>query len=394
MRQRQLFYATVFVFILLAYLPLVRNMLAHSGDYAGHSLFVMAFSAGEFERVPPHYLHIALASAVQALTQTTHIQSLALVVLVHYGMTGALIAAFLARALAFRLALRELLLGALLAFLLLTIAPLAPDLFTRPSGVLFGYFPANPHHNPTNMIVSFYALATLWLAMRAYDLPRVDGGFVVLAAVLVVLSALAKPSWLAAFLPALVAYSVWRLFTRQYVPISTLLIGFVLPSVFVLAWQYTTPFWLADSSYLALEPFVYMTLRGDTLLTLAAKLLLSLMFPLAMLVAYARALRSDVSWQLAWLTFSVGIAQAYLLMMDGVPDVRTSGNWTWGALLGAFVLFVVSTYHWLAQHVDILRGAARSTVRFWVTSALLLLHSAAGVLWYLTHLRAVNILHQ
>lgn len=392
-RQTWLYLAGVCALVFVVYAPLTANQARVSADYEGHADYSQLLYQGRPLPISPYYLHMVSTSVVHILTGADFKDSLGITVLLHYVLAGAAIAAAGVWAFSGTLTRPQGVVLAAFVLSVLTIAPLAPEIFTRAVQLLYGYLPPNPHHNPTNMVVRFYALVTLAMGAWVFAAHAPRWWQIALVAVFVFLSVQAKPSWIVAYLPALLAYAVLQALLRQRVNWLALGLGFVLPSLLVLGWQFNQTYDAsANYAQLLFAPFEVMLLGGDSYLSLLIKLFASIAFPLSVLLLYWRELWRDHVVRLAWLTFAAAAVQAYTLAESG--DRLQEGNWVWGVLLANFVLFVVMGVCWLRLNAETLALRARPSRQFVVTSVLLLAHSAIGALWWLAHLRSLNIFHQ
>jgi hypothetical protein len=251
----------------------------------------------------------------------------------------------------------------------------ALNVFT-PAQRYFGYFPGNALHSPTTVLVRplslalFAAVAAARLGARALTARGVRA-----LAVLTVLCALAKPSFVICLAPALAL--TWLGERRSWRAWWPATLAVCVPAAIVVGWQaWFTPRALASSS-IVVRPFDYLALHTDVRPgSLAFKLVLSVLFPLAVALCYAPRAWRDPALRLAWITFAVGVIEAYLLADTGAR--RRHGNFSWGAQLSAFVLFAASA-HWLARQPG-QPGDAAERRRFATCAAVLLAHATAGLM--------------
>ena len=193
---------------------------------------------------------------------------------------------------------------------------------------------------------------------------------VLASAVLVVMSALVKPNFSMAFLPALSALAVlnWRRTDWYWLGII-----FAVPTIAVLAWQYDAL--NAEGASVILAPLSVIGLRSPTdVVTLGWRLAASVLFPLAAVVCFP-SVRADRRVQLGWATFLIGAAFGYLLAEGGRDG---DGNFLWSGQLAAFVLFA-------ATAVAVLEAAAACgarlsrLIRFAVCGIVFLWHVTSGI---------------
>ena len=247
---------------------------------------------------------------------------------------------------------------------------------TRYDAWLFGYFPPNQWHSPTTLFSKPFALLLLGLGPAvvwpAYG-TRADWLSVLTSAALVVMSALVKPNFIMAFLPALGVLAVlhWRRTDWLWLGL-----GFALPAVAVLAWQYDLAYALnAEGAGVILAPLHVIGFFAPTdVATLAWRLVATVLFPLAAVACFP-SVRADRRVQIGWATFLVGAAFGYLLA-EG--EHAASGNFLWSGQLAAFVLFA-------ATAVAVFRAAAAGGAgasrlgRFALCGGVFLWHVTSGI---------------
>jgi hypothetical protein len=279
----------------------------------------------------------------------------------------------------------------LAASLALGLSLLAPLHFLVPERreFYFGWLFPNTYHNPTVLLLRPWAIllsgacAAAWFAQGRPSAARVAS-----LAAWTVLSALAKPSYLLCFLPVVaVTWVVQRVARRYARPSWGPILGVVLPGAAVLAWQwwFTASSGRMEESRVVWAPFaaVFQHTRPDVPL-LALKLVLSILFPLWVVLTHWSAAARDQELRLAWGTFAVGAVHAYALAESG-PRLAHA-NFLWSGQVAVFVLFAVSTAFFARQ------WSAGDASRRWrptvvAACALFVLHVASGVAYALRFVR-------
>jgi hypothetical protein len=267
-------------------------------------------------------------------------------------------------------------LAALAALALLVVQPALP-LGAPRDPWLFGYFPPNQYHNPTTLLSKPFALALF--ALGAAALSGAPAGRLWGWLALVILSGIVKPSFLLAFLPAVGLLALWRWRVARW---RLLIGGLFVPSVLLLLGQYALRYVVQgdDGVSVIFAPLMVIGLYTSTgAISLIARLLLSVLFPLAVLAAFPKEAARDVRMPLAWLTCAIGIAPGYLLAEGG--GKASAGDFLWSGQLAVFVLFAVSAAFLVAR-----LGAADEhplppgrLARVGACGALLAWHVASGV---------------
>ena len=355
---------------LIAFTAVAAQMLLEP-DFKLHIEF--ARQLAETGAMLPHFGYHALVIMVHALTPADWVAAAGIVTLGGVAGSAAVLAWWLRGALS-RSASVLLVAAALVPAALCVLQPVLPLDPTRYDAWLFGYFPPNQWHSPTTLFSKPFALLLLGLGPAvvwpAYG-TRAGWPRVLASAALVVMSALVKPNFIMAFLPALGGLAVlhWR-HTDWY----WLGLGFAAPTIAVLAWQYDVAFTLTnEGSGVILAPLSVIGHRSPTdLVTLGWHLAASVLFPLAA-VACFRSVRADRRVQLGWATFLIGAAFGYLLAEVGRP---ASGNFLWSGQLAAFVLFAASAVAVLRAAAD---GGASRLGRFALCGGVFLWHVTSGI---------------
>jgi hypothetical protein len=223
-------------------------------------------------------------------------------------------------------------------------------------------------HNSTTILVMPAVILLFRASLKCLKEPNFKNAAV--TAGLSVLSALIKPSYAIAWLPVFVPWFCLRAYIgngtalRQLARQVAILVGPMMLLLFVQG--------LLVAGYLnatvIVSPFGVWSLYSPHPVFSA---LLSLAFPMAVLILYRDSLRRDVGLQLAWLVFAVALLQFMLLAEGG--DRFSAGNFFWGAYMAAYVLFLSSANVLLRQP---------KSLRALSSLALLMLHFASGIYFY------------
>ena len=245
-----------------------------------------------------------------------------------------------------------------------------------------GYIGINVFHNPTILALKPLALLLLLAAGHAFTAEAPRPLAIAAGGLLAVLATLAKPNYTLCLLPALAVLAAVRLMRRQPVHWA-LLAAVALPAAAVLAWQYSLAY--SPSESILWAPLA-VALNFTSYESLLPKVLLSVVFPAGVYLAYFSRARHALLLNLCWVAFLVSLLYHFLLAESGERMFHL--NFTWGAQAALFILFVVSVRFWLMQ----LSPAGQSRRLDWhfvrgaACAALLLLHLLSGLLWYWTQL--------
>ena len=349
---------------------LFRVIRGGETDFGSHIEFAQELA--ETGAMLPHFGYHIVVFAVQALTPADWVAAAGIVTLGGVAGSAAVLAWWLRGALSSS-ASALLVAAALVPAALFVLQPVLPLDPTRYDAWLFGYFPPNQWHSPTTLFSKPFALLLLGLGPAvvwpAYG-TRAGWPRMLTSAALVVMSALVKPNFIMAFLPALGVLAVLH---GRRSDLHWLGLGFALPAVAVLAWQYYAL--NAEGAGIILAPLYVIGFYAPTdFVTLAWRLVASVLFPLAAVACFP-SVRTDRRVQIGWATFLIGAAFGYLLAEGGRAG---EGNFLWSGQLAAFVLFV-------ATAVAVLRAAAAGGAgasrlgRFALCGGVFLWHVTSGI---------------
>ena len=248
----------------------------------------------------------------------------------------------------------------------------------------FGYVGINVWHSPTVLAARPFALLTFLCVLAAF---RPQGSIrrpgLFLIAVIVIIGALAKPSFLIALLPATMLAASYRMFmSKEPVDRRLLITAILVPAGMVLAWQSKIYAALTGGAHAKFSPLDTMRSMSDHL---AIKFALSVLFPVVCYIAWGDDARRRFRLNFAWLAFGIGLGFTYLL----AETKRTAhGNFLWSAQLALFVLLVESTLC-VIESVRIRWPQAdcrrRTTILAAVCAGVLAMHVGFGI-WYYAHL--------
>jgi hypothetical protein len=240
----------------------------------------------------------------------------------------------------------------------------------------FGYIGLANYHNPTIHLLRPFALLSFILAARAVRQAHSTKLLVLVSSLLIVLSALIKPSYAVIILPGLGLVTLLRLYKKEPLDWTMLILGFALPAGLVLLAQWIFTYILeSGGGAIGFHPFEVESAFSDYLFL---KFLLSALFPLSVLFIRYRDFMREPELQLAWFTFIIGAAQLYLLAEEG--DRFYHGNFRWGAQISLFLLFAVSVRQIL--RLESITGLMRRSDKL-IFYGTYLAHLAAGVAYYI-----------
>lgn len=349
--------------LLAALLPLLLVLPISTGildrfDYPAHRELAWSLSW------PPHFLYHLMLTLFRAVFGDWMLAQ-RLLLLVNYAALGVASYIFLSAAKPARAG--PLGLAALAASLVFVYS--VPALQPVDGHFYKGYAALNVYHNSTSLILKpVLVLHLLWLGIWLKEpAPRRSHAlFLTLGGALVMLSALAKPSYVVVLLPAL-----FLLVMRDRSTWRSAMAAVFLPGVAILTWLFVRTF---GGGGLELAPLKVLT-HFTAAWTILPKAVLSLLFPLSMLLLFRRQVVQDRLSLLCWLMVLFGFAYGVLLAERG--ERVFDGNWLWSGQLAAFALFATTLRLLLTMRV------AAPAWRVRVAWGLYLCHLSAGLVWYL-----------
>ena len=231
-----------------------------------------------------------------------------------------------------------------MAFSLTFVAPVMLLAF-RDGQFYFGYIGLANYHNPTIHLLKPFALLSFIYAIRAISVDRNSPKSIGLSAVLVIITAMIKPNYLIAILPAMALVIVIRWLQKRQFDWKLLLYGFYIPGLMILIVQWLIEYHFgAPGNGIIFAPFKVESAFSQNLVL---KFILSTIFPLLVLIFARRKLLSDPELLIGWVGFLVGTLQFYLLAESG--DRLMDGNFRWSGQIMLFLLFVVAARYTLKE---------------------------------------------
>lgn len=360
-------------------------------DFDEHYQLALNIERAGFQSSTPHFLyHLAILATRAVAPAISPALAGALPVIAAFVVLGIVMAVALQRA--FPPGMPALVPIALSQCLLL-VSPLMPSV---PLPYLIGYINPTVFHNPTQNILKAFALPLALLAVHVFSpaetrTSRQRLPATLLAASLVVLASLSKPSFTIVLVPGLLLVTAYRWYQRNPVDIPFLVGGIIAPATLTLAAQYGLAYTASGESGTALGLLKFYRAYISPVWLLPFMLLASIAFPLSVVVAYARTAIRSVELQVAWAMLAAGLCFTYFVHETG-PRL-THGNFVWSGYIALFVLFFFSVRFLLQQHVHnitrIVDGTATLAAlpaRFWLLTALFVLHVLAGIRYYFVFL--------
>ncbi|MBO9309969.1 MAG: hypothetical protein J7551_09325 [Chloroflexi bacterium] len=318
-------------------------VISGTGDYGTHHLLAISLRDGEMLAVPHvlyHFFHILLGDALAL----TYYQTAFALVVVFRVVTAIFI--FLT------IALNTILPSKLVVLITVAFLSVTPAYLFSELPYNIGYFNYATYHNPTQILLSAFAIPVSLIALRAV-VPQPFKNLnqriflTILSGLVVLAMSLSKPSYTIALLPGLSLLAVYRLARRLPVDWSLLMLGVILPQAFILLLQYLAAYGNPQIASVRIGFLVFLNHWGIGLAEALAKLFLSVAFPLIVYTLHYMDARKDSYLNMSWLIFGISCIWAYFFYEDG-PRLG-HGNFVWTAHVALFVL-MFSSILFLIKH--------------------------------------------
>lgn len=192
------------------------------------------------------------------------------------------------------------------------------------------------YHNPTQQLNKVFAVAIWFIYCDLTFSKRSNWAPAKLAllSALCVASALAKPSFLIAFLPISGVIALFDLWHKRWHRVLGYALAMV-PVTLVLLWQFGSHYGSSAKGGIVFAPLVVFSNPLQYLLALP----MSLAFPIVTTICFWKDARRSRSFRMAWVFMFVALF--YALFLAEAKDLQ-AGNFAWTAQTGAFLLYVES----------------------------------------------------
>lgn len=264
-----------------------------------------------------------------------------------------------------------------LAIGLLLVGPLS--VFLPNADLFYGYQIGNEFHSPTSQIMKPFAVILFFLVVRLFDKRALSWQFIVVLAGFSVITLFAKPSYTFVLLPAMCLLAAWYFLRNEPVQWKALILGFIVPSVAVLGLQYLYTF-ESRGNGIGIDPLYLVFQLGLTVPETILKHLLSIVFPLALVLVYWSTAIRDRMMTIAWTTFMVATSLSLILVETGARELHRNFNKPVAAAI--FMLFIACTVFFLRQIARSREEQGRLDWRVYVCGALWIAHLLNGIFFY------------
>jgi hypothetical protein len=368
--------ALISIILIAIFAPVTVSLVFRGGDYLTHVRYAILWeSDGLWGKPLPHFLYQSLLIFANTFTGHNYPFSASLINMISYLSLGITLYVMLYQCVAEFSPHKRLVTAIGLTLVLILVAPI--NLLTWNSQKLYyGYIAIQSYHSPTMILLRPMALWLFLFAVRVFRDKPTSVPLVLLCTAIAALSTLTKPNYAICILPALALLTLYALYRKQPVDWRLLIVGIVVPITEVIIWQWF--FYrgqgIGGFSFAPLQLMNYYSPTG-----LLPKFILSLLFPLTVLIFYFQAVIRDISLRLCWIAFAFGAFYMYFLIENRAWQ---DGNFGWGGEITLFMLFIASVIFLIRQY----KANRQWTRSLMVCSSVLALHLISGIAFYIPNL--------
>lgn len=347
--------------------PMVPYLTADNQDLPSHIAYAKSIHHVS-DIVSPHFLFEVLLIGINRLVGISFNAAAISLMSICYALMAALIAL---RMKAVAPSLGPWRIAAVAVSVLLASHIFLQTLFK--SNFYYGYIAPVSYHNPTQILCKALAVAVLFVYFAIAFEGRQGIVWRILLPVGIVLSAVAKPSFLIAFLPCVCAVEFMRALLGSWRPAARNLALVAIPACLVLALQFQMAY--AEGGRANGIGFMPFVVYGGAAVVLT-KLPGSLLFPVvtAAIIWRQRAWTSPLLF--AWFLYAVGMIISTCVVEVGSSSRMMEGNFAWTGQTVTFLLYVESAIALLPLPRQ----------RAWPAWAAFAVHVFFGAIWYLAPL--------
>jgi hypothetical protein len=379
----------LFILSIILFWPITRIAMETGSDYVIHLRYQqIVLDTGNLSALPPHPLYYLLGLSGPALFPgaVNLIDSNLVLLLLAYGI-GSVALYGLLKSIVGEVSgsqIREVLIYAPLTLSLWCVVPFVN--YGNPLNTLIGRpdISMNMFNSPTLILVKPFAVLAFLGIANWLSKSSTRGWWAVLGVCAAVIAAtLTKPNYTMALMPAAVMLLGFQFIKPIRLNRKLLIVGIIIPTIAILAWQYlrvyapsagTTLYTSKQATGIGIAPLaLFLTYWNFTIAQLIVGFFASIVFPLAVYLAYFKTAWNNLILNLAWLVFLGGQAFAYIFIEIGY---QAAGNMTWGGRITLFVLFAVSLGFFLRQNAATIFSEKRvpRDPRFYLCIVIYLLH--------------------
>lgn len=365
----------------------VNNVLSGRSDFVAHANVAMTMANGG--AMPPHFLYQTILILLHKLSGLSFNYATFTTVFILVFMTYTVALKYIGE----RDNVSSKFVLGIAAFFLLISHPIAL-LFPFDHHLYFGYIASNVYHNPTILLLKLIALVHFVLLCKVLEggldkwsvLKRASA-----LAALTVASIVAKPNYIIALLPAMVAVLSFRYFflkTRDTDALQVVAWGVVAPTLLTLIMQYAY-FYGGDSNSSMGFGFLGVFEINSPPWMVLPKLVGSVAFPISLVFLMGRQMIRKFEVQLSGAMFFVALIYTYCLVDRVNGGSAGAGNFWWSAQIAHFVLSFVCIRFYLGELNR--QTASERKMSIYIPACIGGLQLISGLIWVTANFNAVYL---
>ncbi len=257
------------------------------------------------------------------------------------------------------------------------------------SGRYMGMHTASIWHNSTYLMMKWLGLWTLLIYFNIEkDISKklTAKSFVLFTAVLTLTTA-AKPNFILAVAPVMLVFLIMDLVGKK-APAGKLMLfaTSVIPSLLVMLLQNKALYDVNNgSNHIVIAPGRAMGVHASSIIAVSV---LSILFPLMMLLRHGKDLFKNRVLLFAWMSAGVGFLQYFLFSEFGARDM--DANFSWGYAFTIILIFGISLIMWIDDMRKFRESGIVSKIYLSLCGIVLLYHTYCGVLFFERIVRGVS----
>lgn len=243
-----------------------------------------------------------------------------------------------------------------------------------------GYIAPVVYHNATMATLKPFSLLLFLASLKIFQKNENNVSSIFICFLLVFLCSFSKPSFTIIILPSILFLALIWLLLKKPLNWSILIFGIVVPSILILAFQFFLTYTGTKAGGLQFKPFAVMLHHSGYLLP---KFLLSIAFPLSVLIIYYRTFFNTALMPLAWLIAIFGFVFTYLFAESGPRFAH--GNFGWSGQIGLFIIFFASVVFLIkstAADCFLKWKSLLANKRLCICLTVYFIHFCSGLIWW------------
>lgn len=281
---------------------------------------------------------------------------------------------------------RNTILVYVLGLITLIVGPII--LFSYPGRQYIGYINGNPFHNPTYTLMKPFAIFFFIFTINSLY-KKVGWKEVLLSGLILFLASIAKPNFTLSFIPSVGFVAIFLNFKRlKELNWKFFTISIVFVSLFALITQYIIMYSGTRGDRVLFSPFTAIMAYLPDLPTIIGSILLSIVFPILIIIVYWKKVKNQLSLTLVLVNFVISFVISYSFMEQ--VDML-SLNFLWTIMFATFLLFMESIRIFVQEGIlEFQNNNHKIMVKHIILGSVLLLHLVCGILFYFSSLSPIS----